>query len=157
DSTLALASFTHLNCQGYKILPASVSSTGVVRSTPEVALFLHGADGSKIQNCRIGDATAPFDFGIWVAQSKAPVHLTDDPGARSFRGNKILDNQITTSVVGLIVDMADHTHISGNTLASMHGCSTGINLAYDADNNLITDNVVLGSSGTSRGPLIRYR
>jgi hypothetical protein len=53
--------------------------------------------------------------------------------------------------------MADHTHISGNTLASIHGCGTGISLGYDSDNNLITDNVVLGSSGTSRGPLIRYR
>jgi hypothetical protein len=141
DATLDLDALTHLNCRGHKILPSSTSGTGVVRSTPEVAILLNGAYGSKIQNCIIGDASTPFDFGIVIAKSKTSTGL------------KVLDNEISTRAAGIVVFEADHTHISGNTVQSIGGCSNGIVVQWDSDSNLITDNTIIGSSGTSGGPV----
>src|SRR6266850_2740247 len=147
DATLDIDSFTHLNCQGHKILPSSTSGIGIVHSAPEVAIFLNGAYGSKIQNCIIGDATHPFDFGIVIAKSKIPPDQADDSK------NKVLNNEIRTRVAGVQVFEADNTHISGNTFESIGGCSYGIAVEYDSDRNLITDNTLIGSSGTSGAPM----
>jgi nitrous oxidase accessory protein NosD len=153
DATLDIDSFTHLNCQGHKILPSSTSGTGIVRSAPEVAIFLNGAYGSKIQNCIIGDATHPFDFGIVIANSKIPPEQANDPEASALRGNKVLNNEIRTRAAGVQVFYADNTQISGNTFESIGGCSYGISVQYDSDSNLITDNTLIGSSGTSGAPM----
>src|SRR5882724_1990904 len=153
DATLDIDSFMHLNCQGHKILPSSTSGTGIVRSAPEVAIFLNGAYGSKIQNCIIGDATHPFDFGIVIAKSKIPPEQENDPEAAALHGNKVLNNEIRTRVAGVQVFEADNIHISGNTVESIGGCSYGIAVEYDSDRNLITDNTLIGSSGTSGAPM----
>jgi len=141
DAPLDLDALTHLNCQGHKILPSSISGTGVARSTPELAILLNGAYGSTIQNCIIGDATKPFDFGIMIAKSKTSTGL------------KVLNNEISTRASGIAVFEADHTHISGNTVESIGGCSNGIVVQWDSDSNLITDNTIIGSSGTSGSPV----
>jgi Right handed beta helix region/Periplasmic copper-binding protein (NosD) len=153
DATLTIDSFTHLNCQGHKILPSSTSDTGFVRSAPEVAIFLNGAYGSKIQNCIIGDATQPFDFGIWISKSKIPPDQADDPEAVALRGNKVLNNEMRTRSNGVQLLESDSTHISGNTFESIGGCSIGIAVGWDSDSNLITDNTLIGSTGTSGGPM----
>jgi nitrous oxidase accessory protein NosD len=141
DATLDLDALTHLNCRGHKILPSSTSGTGVVRSTPELAILLNGAYGSTIQNCIIGDATKPFDCGIMIAKSKTSTGL------------KVLNNEISSRAAGVQVLESDSTHISGNTFESIGGCSVGIAVQYDSDSNQITDNTVIGSSGTSGGPV----
>jgi hypothetical protein len=152
DATLDIDSFMHLNCQEHKILPSSTSGTGLVRSAPEVAIFLNGAYGSKIQNCIIGDATHPFDFGIVIAKSKIPPEQENDPEAAALHGNKVLNNEIRTRTAGVEVLEADSTHISGNRFESIGGCSQGIVVQWDSDSNLITDNTLIGSSGTGGGP-----
>ena len=153
DATLDIDSFTHLNCQGHQILPSSTSGTGIVRSAPEVAIFLNGAYGSKIQNGIIGDATQPFDFGIVIAKSKIPPEQENDPEAAALHGNKVLNNEIRTRAAGVQVFYADNTQISGNRFESIGGRSYGIAVEYDSDGTLITDNTLIGSSGTSGAPM----
>jgi nitrous oxidase accessory protein NosD len=111
--------------------------------------------GVTIQNCIIGDATKPFDFGIVIAKSKIPPEQENDPEAAALHGNKVLDNEIRTRAAGVQVLEADYTHISGNTFESIGGCSNGI-VQWDSDRNQIIDNTIIGSSGTSGGPARGY-
>jgi hypothetical protein len=153
DATLDVMSGTHLNCKGHKLSPTTpgVPSPGTP-SEPEVAILLNEAYGVTVQNCIIGDATKPFDFGIVIAKSKIPPDQADDFKAVGLLGNKVLNNGIRTRAAGVQVFEADNTHISGNTVESIGGCSQGIVVQYDSDSNLITDNTLIGSSGTSGGP-----
>jgi Right handed beta helix region len=153
DATLDVTSGTHLNCKGHRLSPTTpgVPLLGTP-SEPEVAILLNEAYSVTIQNCIIGDATKAFDFGIVIAKSKIPPDQADDFKAVGLLSNKVLDNEIRTRAAGVEVLEADYTHISGNTFESIGGCSQGIVVQYDSDRNLITDNTLIGSSGTSGGP-----
>src|SRR5271165_4745050 len=61
-STLILPSHTTLDCKNHKMTPTSPGTVvdSTTRSTPQVAVFLNGAQGITIQNCDIRE----FDHGI---------------------------------------------------------------------------------------------
>src|SRR4051812_11885953 len=75
EEPLRLDSFTRLDCGGYTMVPKVVGTPRIpppppakprVASTPEIAVVLMKSHGVTVENCHIGTAAAPFDFGVLV-------------------------------------------------------------------------------------------
>jgi len=151
-NTLILPSYTHLNCQGHKVLPQMVgtpdnrdTSANEYRSSiPHVAILVRSAVGAKVQNCVIGDPAHPFDFGIYILDSKRP------DGTKA-KGNKVLHNDITTRSVGVTIMRSDDNVISGNHVSfGIDTSSVGIAVIRNSDNNIVEDNLVEAPSLNQR-------
>ena len=133
SQTLSIAPFTHLNCQGHRILaatPGTMDSTGnATPSEPRIAILGLGSQGVKIQNCFIGDDKgtpdditddALFQNAIVLLDSKIPATWDPNapgyPGALALSRNKVLGNHIYSSLVGILGIGIDNTEIKDNTL-----------------------------------------
>jgi len=148
DEALDLASFTHLNCKGYRLTPTTVGS-GATRSVPEVAFLLNGTFGAKIQDCVIDG----FDFGVTIVNSKLPEEVKDDPGAVSLLSNKVLGNTITSRYQGVTIVSADNNQIKDNAISVTSGGGLNVSVWKDSDFNQIVNNTVTGnSSGAEASP-----
>jgi hypothetical protein len=138
-ATLVLESFTHLNCRGHRILPATPGTAppSTTASIPEVAIALdRDTVGVKIQDCLIGgtdgDLANGFDFGIFVRDSKSPRQSS----------TKIQGNTINARHVGIGISRSDHVLVEGNHVNVMNPGSAGIHIGGDSDGNRVTGNTV---------------
>jgi hypothetical protein len=142
SAPLGLASYTHLNCQGHRILPATAGSgapPSAVSSVPEVAVYVdRDVVGVKIQNCLIGgddgDLANAFDFGIWVRDSKRG----DGPRPRT----KILANTVNARFVGIGLSRSDDVLVDANHINLMNPGSVGIHIGGDSDGNHLRKNTI---------------
>jgi hypothetical protein len=143
-STLRLPSGTHLNCKGLRLVPSATGRPDVrgtaakeyIPSVPEVGILVLRAEGVKIQDCKIGDVVAPFDFPVLVLDSKGP---------RS--PNRILDNEIAGRYGGVMLIKSDRVHVIGNQVTfgiAAHG--RGIGVYRDSDDNVVLHNTIVAHS-----------
>src|SRR5262249_27327011 len=139
-STLEVASDTQLNCQGHTITPLIRGTLGDVgtRSRPELAIFLLGATGVQIQNCRVEG----FDHGILALNSKVPP----DSSPTSFGGlrNKILQHTISVRFVVIELISVDNTDVKDNNISWLTLGGAGVFVQRDSDLVAVKNNVITG-------------
>src|SRR5271166_4250219 len=139
--TLILPSHTTLDCKNHTITPTSPGTVGgTTRSTPEVALFLNGAQGVTIQDCKIKG----FDHGILVIRSKVPAALRHDHEALARMRNRIVRNSIQARFVAINLVTVDNTSVDDNQITWYTQGGAGIYVQRDSDINAITNNVITG-------------
>ena len=145
--TLRLPSDTKLNCKGHLLRPAATGMIDNPRtivnefqpSRPELAILLHRAYDTKIQNCRIEG----FDFGILVAETKAPEGESETRKAQ----NKILANTIDVRTNAISLLKSDGALIADNQLTYAAERGRGIVIEFDSDGRPSTYSRLPGHTG----------
>jgi hypothetical protein len=125
--TLNVGPHQTLNCQSHKLLPSKRGTSVVIRSEPEVAIFLNQAENVQIKNCFIEG----FDFGIFAINSKR--------GAVSAP-NKIFQNRINARFVAISFMSVDDSEIRNNQLSWTTKGGRGLYVGRDSDGNRILNN-----------------
>jgi len=153
DETLDLGSFTHLNCKGFKLSPATRGAPGNVnsQSVPEVGVVMNETFGSKLQNCYLDG----FDFGVFVLKNKLDDGMKDDPGTLSLLGNKILGNTIVARFTGISLMEADNTEIKDNEIVFTTASGRGVAIQHNSDMNAVRNNTITGKVAAT-GQTRRY-
>ena len=149
--TLRLPSGTKLNCMGHRLTPAAGGALDDPRTTanefqpsqPELAVLLHRAYDTKIQNCRIEG----FDFGILVAETKAPESASESGQAQ----NKLLGNTIDVRTNAIHLLKADNTLIADNELTYAAERGRGVAVEMDSDFNKVVNNKITSTDNASTG------
>jgi hypothetical protein len=149
--TLRLTSGTKLNCRGHRLTPVVVGSLDDPRtvanefkpSQPELAIFLHRTYDTTIKNCRI----VGFDFGILVAETKAPEGESETGKAQ----NKILANTIDVLTNAVSLLKSDRVLIADNQLTYAAERGRGVAIEFDSDGNRIVNNKITSTDAASTG------
>jgi hypothetical protein len=132
--TLELQSFTKLDCQGHRILPAMAGSgttaATYVPSVPALALAITGERGVVVRNCTIGANGAQFDFGVIAINSK-------DAGKD---GHRIHNNEIHARDAAITLLRVDDARVNDNVITWTNGF--GISFLRDSDRNSVNNNVM---------------
>lgn len=133
--TLTLPSNTTLNCQSFILAPITKPRQGTdvtLRSNPEVAIFLDGAQNILIKNCRIFG----FDFGIFAINSKR------SPGGVTLpiriQNNKVIEARF----VDISLMSVDDAEIKDNHLIVRRKGGRGLYVGRNSDRNRILRNLI---------------
>ena len=147
DASLDLASFTRLDCRGYRISPRA-NAAGV---TPQVGIFLREHQGIRIENCVI----AGFDFGIYALASKASAEVRANAGVLARRRNRIAGNVIDARVIGVALMQVDNTEVKDNAITYRTRLGRGVQVGHDSDLNVIKDNDISSFVTSTTGVVTR--
>jgi hypothetical protein len=116
-------------------------------SQPELAILVHQAYDTKIQNCRIDG----FDFGILLADTKTPADNLQDG-----RNNKILANIINVRTNAISLLRSDAVLIADNQLTYAAERGRGVVIEFDSDDNKIVDNSITSTDAASTGQVRQF-
>jgi hypothetical protein len=145
DRTLTLASSTHLNCRGWKLMPAqsgvvddpATSADEGTYGSPMVAILLDGVDRVKIQNCTFEG----FDWGIWAMSSKHHQNPGD--------GHKILSNTFHIRYAAMTLHDVDDAVIDDNDITGTSSGELLILILRDSDRNVVSNNRLVSNPKSS--------
>ncbi|MBA3461711.1 MAG: hypothetical protein H0T46_17235 [Deltaproteobacteria bacterium] len=134
--TLALDSFTSLDCRGRRIFTSMPGTSITQRSNPEVGVLLRGTQGVVLKNCVVDG----FDFSVFAVDSKLPTGAAADPVMLEKLANKLVANTITGRYTAITLVAIDNTRILDSTIKFTTSGGQGILVLRDSDLNQIRNN-----------------
>lgn len=134
--TLALESFTSLDCRGHRIFTSMPGIDIARRSNPEVGVLLRGTRGVVVKNCVVDG----FDFSIFAVDSKLPAGASANPVMLEMLANRLVANTITGRYTGITLIAVDNARIEDSTITLTTSGGQGILVLRDSDRNQIRNN-----------------
>jgi hypothetical protein len=139
-----------LDCQGHTLLPDtpgvdSQSATGYQPSSAEVAVAFWKVHDGEVRNCRIGNPTRRFDFGVVIVGN----NTEDEPAAcPPAVENRVHDNAIYVRSQGVSMFGSDNNFVEGNYI-EQGGAGIGVHISRQSDCSVIRRNEIVDAGGPS--------